>query len=139
MGGCNRIISTLLLYALALSASAQGVGDSKRLLCALTEASECSFRHPCLTGGPHLVNIPSFVKIDLQAKLVTASRDEGDDLSSPIVAATTNGNTLVIQGVENERGWNASIDKASGKMTVSVSGSDLGFVVFGACAPLDGQ
>jgi len=40
---------------------------------------------------------------------------------------------LILQGVENGRGWTLSIAEATGKMVLTVSGDEEGFVVFGAC------
>jgi len=42
---------------------------------------------------------------------------------------------LILQGVENGRGWTLAITETSGKMVLTVSGNEEGFVVFGACIP----
>ena len=44
---------------------------------------------------------------------------------------------LILQGAENGRGWSMTIDEKSGEMTLTVSGDQVGFVVFGACMRLD--
>jgi hypothetical protein len=46
---------------------------------------------------------------------------------------------LILQGAENGRGWSMTIDEKSGEMTLTVSGNQVGFVVFGACMRLDGE
>ncbi len=43
---------------------------------------------------------------------------------------------LILQGAENQRVWSMLITKENGKMSASVSGSDYGFLLFGACTVL---
>ena len=40
--------------------------------------------------------------------------------------------TIILQGIEL-RGWSAVINEQTGKMTVTVSGDDEAFVLFGVC------
>jgi hypothetical protein len=40
---------------------------------------------------------------------------------------------LILQGVENGKGWTLSINETTGKMVLTVSGDEEGFVAFGVC------
>lgn len=40
---------------------------------------------------------------------------------------------LILQGVQNGKGWSMVITEATGKTTIAVSDNQVGFVVFGAC------
>ena len=43
---------------------------------------------------------------------------------------------LVLQGLEQERAWSILISEETGKMSVTSTGSEAGFVIFGACTQL---
>ena len=43
---------------------------------------------------------------------------------------------IILQGVENGRGWSIVISEETGKMSATVAGDEIGFIVFGACTPL---
>jgi hypothetical protein len=40
---------------------------------------------------------------------------------------------LILQGVQNGKGWNLVIIEGTGQMTLVVSDENVGFTVFGAC------
>jgi len=40
---------------------------------------------------------------------------------------------LIVQGGEEGRGWSATIDEETGRMSAGVVGPDHVFAVFGAC------
>ena len=72
---------------------------------------------------------PAFVKFDVAAKTVTASRGRKSTVHSSM---HLNGR-LVLQGGENGRGWSATIDEDNGVMAASVVDEDHTFSLFGAC------
>jgi hypothetical protein len=41
---------------------------------------------------------------------------------------------IILQGFENHRGWTAAIERQSGGLTLSSTGADVGFIIFGNCA-----
>ena len=43
---------------------------------------------------------------------------------------------VILQGVENHRGWTAAIDRQTGRMTLTSPGTDVSFMIFGACTAL---
>jgi hypothetical protein len=40
---------------------------------------------------------------------------------------------LILQGVQNGKGWTMVIAEGTGKATITASDNQVGFVVFGAC------
>ena len=40
---------------------------------------------------------------------------------------------LILQGVQNGKAWSMVINEQNGKVTMSASDEQAGFVVFGAC------
>ncbi|MEE8415372.1 MAG: hypothetical protein V3S05_03795, partial [Desulfobacterales bacterium] len=46
-------------------------------------------------------------------------------------------NRLILQGIQSGRAWSMVINVTTGKVTLSASDEQAGFVIFGACTPLD--
>ena len=59
-------------------------------------------------------------------------------MDTVIGSSTRNEGELLLQGVENGRGWSMAITEATGRMVISVAGDEIAFVVFGACTGLNG-
>jgi hypothetical protein len=43
---------------------------------------------------------------------------------------------LILQGIEDGRGWSLVIVEETGKMSATIAGDQVGFVVFGNCTTL---
>jgi hypothetical protein len=118
-------------FALPGPVAAQ-VDVSKPLLCAVTEAIECPADAPCASLSVEEVNIPAFLVVDAKAKRL--SEHEGQR-STPAQSVTERDGHLYLQGIE-ERAWSAAISASTGKLSLTASRPEAGFVVFGACTEL---
>jgi hypothetical protein len=136
----------LILVAVCLGVSPAAADDfdgSKPLLCSLSSVAECTPEGPCTSTTPESVSLPLFVKVDLAAKAIVPARPSEGDRRSEIKVIEHVGGRLILQGAEGGpeeqktgRGWTASVSEETGKMVLTVSAPDVGFVVFGACLPL---
>lgn len=131
----RKLICLIALSVVVLPVtSAAGVYDgSKPVLCAVVETFECTPGAECQRGLAASINIPQFLRIDFTKNTVSAALEDGTVRSTEIKnIAHVDGMTL-LHGVQGARGWSVSIVDANGKMVLSVSGQEVGFVVFGAC------
>ena len=101
------------------------------MLCAPTIVTECGADGECRRGTPASVNLPEFLKVDLKAMKVHA---EGTGRESPIRNLERLNGHIIIQGCQNGRGWTMTIAEETGRMSSTISTSDEGFIIFGACA-----
>lgn len=109
---------------------------SSNVVCATTDVVGCVDGPGCLQGHARTFELPEFMFIDFQQKVVRATRESGHKEVSPIKNLEQTGTQLILQGVENGHGWTISIDQKNGRMTTIASGQDLGFIIFGACTAL---
>ena len=129
----------LILAALMLPSPlmAAGLDSSKTLLCATIDAIECGgLSAECYTGTAETVNLAQFVKVDLKEKKIEAVRQGGKSLSSTIMNHKRQNGKLILQGIEGGRGWSLVIVEETGKMSATIAGDQVGFVVFGNCTTL---
>jgi hypothetical protein len=104
---------------LSVSAVAGDFDGSKPLLCAVIDVVECGSGGKCQQVTAEDVGIPRFLTIKnsehIDGKLILQGAEDG------------------IEGVRDGVGWSLAIAEESGKMVLTASGDEVGFVVFGAC------
>src|SRR5262245_23819362 len=114
----------------AAAASAAGPYDGSRpILCVVTSIMECSAAGHCERQLSDRGSSPSFIKVDVAGKAITAEGTKRSELKN---VARVDGE-LILQGSENGRGWSATIDEESGRMAAAVVDNDYTFSLFGTC------
>ena len=86
------------------------------------------------------VNFPDFLNIDFKKKRITATKGGAIQRTSKIENRENVDGKLIVQGAEDGLegvkdglGWSIAINESNGKMVLTGSGDEVGFVVFGAC------
>ncbi len=125
-----------LILASMLCASYQAWAEdsydgTKPLLCASVEAISCEPGEPCQRGLPDLIGAPQFMRIDFSKKEII-----GPKHTTAIRLMEKTDEQIMLQGFELGMGWTFALDRTTGKMTVTLIGQEVAFVVFGACTPL---
>ncbi len=121
------------LCGLAVPVYAATIDTSQRVICSSIRTAECGLSSDCIVGLASDINVPQFFFIDLANKKVEATRPDGSELDTSFTMTANDGEPIILQGAENGRGWSATIDRETGGLVVTVSGSDVAFAVFGAC------
>ncbi len=121
------------LLSLSFQTSAGDVSNSKKLICAPVTAVECGVEGSCDRGTAESIDFPRFIRIDLEKRLALGEAPDGKTRTSKIMNVVDSEGSLILQGAQLGRGWSAVINKATGRLVVTVSASDFAVVVFGAC------
>jgi hypothetical protein len=116
-----------------MPAYAATIDGSQRLICSSIRTAECGLSGDCNVGLASDINVPQFFFIDLANKKVEATRPDGSKLNSSFTMTANDNEPIVLQGAENGRGWSATINRDTGGLVVTASGSDVAFAIFGAC------
>jgi 6-phosphogluconate dehydrogenase len=113
---------------------------SKELICSVMDIVECQPGGKCQQVTAEEVGIPYFFYISFKDKKISSTHADGSKRVTDIERFEKVDNKVIIQGaedgVEDVRdgvGWSAAIAEDTGKMVLTASGDDVGFVVFGAC------
>ena len=122
--------ATPFVSSVTFAGKIDGAGD---ITCAVMDVVGCT-EGGCVQGTASSFDLPVFIILDAKKKhLKAAYESEHKDLVSPIKNIERNGTHLILQGVENNRGWDIAINTNSGKMQGSGVGDNVSFLVFGAC------
>ena len=135
--------TNLKAFALALAASLYGAGTSAtsidgsaNLLCAALDVVGCENGPGCVEGQARDFELPQFMLIDFENKLIRSKDDVEKKVVSPMQNLQKTDKQIIIQGVENDHGWSATINRESGNINFAASGPEVSFMVFAACTTL---
>jgi len=126
-------ISCLLL--IPGGAAAGSFDGSRELVCAAMSTVECGYMADCTSGTAEDVDFPTFIRINVKKKTISATEDFGRAVTTEIKNIERSEGRLILQGFEEGRGWSLALSETTGKMVLTASGDQAGFVVFGACTP----
>ena len=142
MTGIARLLA-IVVGVLGMSVAVGDFDGSDPLMCSFGKVLECNAENSkCHVVANATVDAADFVKLDFRKKtIVSVSAGEDsppDDIDNVVDLA----NYLVVQGVQggsanDTLAWSMSISHETGQMVVTGAGEKAGFVVFGACAPMD--
>lgn len=120
----------------ATSVAAEGIDGKKDVVCAVMDVVACLEEESCLQGRASSFDLPEFIILDAKAKVIRPAYEGGEKAVSPVKNVERNGTHLILQGVENGRGWDIAIDTESGKMRAASVGDAVSFLAFGSCTAL---
>lgn len=116
--------------------AAGGLDGSNNMVCAVIDVVACVDDQACTQGTARSFDLPQFMIFDSEKKVLRATDESGHNAVSPIKNIERSGEQLILQGVENSRGWNIAIDTKAGSMSGSVVGDAVSMLVFGNCTSL---
>ena len=124
------VIGILMGPGMLPSVAAAAMDGSTPLLCALSSVVECTRGGSCDRSTTEEAQVPSFVRINVQQRLLSTV-DGGR--TSPIAAVQRANGRLMLQGMQNERVWGAVVNEETGQMSATVGEDDGAIVISGAC------
>lgn len=127
------ILATIGLCLFAFPAAGGDFDGSKPMLCAPIDIAECALGKGCQRVTAESVGLPQFLRIDFKQRSISGKLVDGTTKSVSIEMKKRQDGNLILQGVQNGRGWSMVIPEDTGKMTLSVAGNNVGFFVSGAC------
>ena len=123
----------VLSFVAPFPALAGDFDGTKPLLCAVVETFGCGPGGECIRGTAESIDIPQFLKINFEDKTISSTPESGQVRTTKIRDTELIAGKLILQGMQNGRAWGMIINETSGKVTLSASDDQAGFVVFGAC------
>jgi hypothetical protein len=135
----SRLVAAGALAATPFVSSAvpaAGIDGSSDIVCAVAHVVACLEDGYCLQGQAKSFDLPELLVLDTKNKVLRGTHESGHNAVSPVKNMELNGEHLVLQGVENSRGWDIAINSKTGRMSASGVGDDISFLVHGTCTAL---
>lgn len=137
---CAGLVAACAMVATPFISTAVSAGEmdgSKNIVCAVVDVVGCTETGKCVEGTAGSFDLPQFMIMDSEKKAIRAAYEAGQKgFSSPVKNMERSGDHLILQGVENSRGWDIAINTKTGKMSASGVGDAVSFLIFGACTAL---
>jgi len=135
-------LSLFLICVIHVPAYAGDFDGSKELLCVCMRVIECGPDGNCAEVSAEEIGIPEFLKINFKQKTIRDQQMGKNQNPSRIENLERIDGKLILQGAEDGykevrdgAGWSMAISEETGKMVLTESGDQVGFVIFGACIP----
>ena len=117
--------------------AAGGMDGSMSIVCSVVDGVGCEEEGRCLNGTARSFGLPEFMIFDAGKKAIRAAYESGlKDHFSPVKNMQSSVDHLILQGVENGRGWDIAINTKTGRMSASGVGDAVSFLAFGTCTSL---
>lgn len=116
--------------------SASDLAGKDNIVCAAMDVVACVEGSACIQGAAKNFDLPEFVILDTKKKIMRADYESGHKGTSPVKTIERSGEHMILQGIENGRGWNIAINTKSGDMSGALAGEGLSFLIFGNCTVL---
>ncbi|MGI9204089.1 MAG: hypothetical protein ACR2Q3_08770 [Woeseiaceae bacterium] len=137
----TRIIGTVFLCATAGLVGAADFDGSEPMLCSTVAVNECLPNGDCERVTANSINAPNFLRVDVDEKTITNADADATRPANVIESSAVMSGKLYLQGkddgLEGVRddglAWSVSINQVTGEMVLTASGSEVAFVIFGAC------
>ena len=133
----------LCICIVPLTSVAGDFDGSRPLLFSVISAMECTPDNGCRAVTIESVDLPRFLKIDLNKKTIGPVSESDTRPGSVIERIERVDGKLILQGAEDGYesvrdglGWTIAIAEGTGEVVMTASGDQVAFVVFGACLPL---
>jgi hypothetical protein len=126
----------IVLLGVSGGAAAEDLTGADRILCAGVQATYCDTSGECEVGMPWQWNMPEFVEIDFEAKIVSTTQAVERIRQTPIRTLERGNGEIYLQGVENARAFSFVIDEASGVASIAIAADGMTISVFAACTPI---
>ena len=133
----------LSIFISSLTVWADDFDGSRPLLFSVNSAMECTPVSGCRAVTIESIELPRFLKIDLNKKTIGPVSESDTRPDSVIERMERVDGKLILQGAEDGYesvrdglGWTIAISEGTGRVVMTASGDQVAFVVFGACLPL---
>ena len=132
--------SSGLMFATALLSNSLWADDltgSDSLLCYGFSAAVCSIEGECETTTPWQLNMPDFLKLDLEAGIAETTETAPEARETEIQMLEREDGTIILQGRQDERAFSWLISEATGEGTLTMSTPEEGITIFTLCTPTE--
>jgi hypothetical protein len=129
------LVGSALIFA--FPAAADDLTGEDEILCAGLFANRCFSNGECVTGSPETWNMPQFIEIDLDNKMLRTTEASGLNRQTPIKNIERDGDMVFLQGVEMGRAFSLAVNLKTGHMTAAVAFDGVAVDAFGACTPIE--
>lgn len=125
-------------FAIAATAAlADDVTGKDSLVCTAWQAISCSTATSCETTEAWELNLPDFVKVDLEAQTIGTFEGAAEDRATEIASVLRQDGKVFLNGIQEDRGFTWVINEETGEGTLAIATDTTVISVFTACAATD--
>ena len=137
-------LTLFVCFVAAKTGTACDLDGSRLMTCRAEKGIEYHGGDESKKFSPESVGLPDKFFVNFKDKLIVPTIDSLVRRTTKIQQSRHIEDKLILQGtdegvegVEDGIGWSMAISKETGKFVISVSGTSVGYVVFGSCTCIE--
>ena len=130
----RRSMFGLGLGAFAATAVADDLTGHEQFVCTAWHAVKCTTEGPCTPTEAWRLQMPDFIKIDLEAGEIATPEGTAEPRFTTIENVRRNESLIFLSGSQNDRGYTWVINEASGEGSLAIVADNAVVTLFTACA-----
>ena len=130
------VVAAAAFVLVAAAGTAEDLRGADKILCAAVQATYCDTGGDCEIGMPWHWNVPEFVEIHLDKRIVSTTSAAERPRQTTVRTLEREGGEIYLQGVENGRAFSFVINEASGVASIAIAADEMTVSVFAACTPM---
>jgi hypothetical protein len=127
-------LGAVMVAATSVATATTAFSKDGAAICAVEQAIACSPFEACERSLPGAINLPSLLKIDMEAGAILSVNASGAERSSPIAASTETEAAMTLQGVDNDHPWSLRVGLEDGRFALASVHEGASFSAFGVCS-----
>ena len=129
-------LSVFAILIPSTPALADDLAGATAVLCSSSWAAVCTSDEVCESGPPWAWNIPQFLELDLETKMLSTTEASGENRTTPVEVVRREEGLIFVQGMEHGRAFSIVVSENTGSMSAVIAAEDLTVSGFGACTPM---
>ena len=133
----NRRWAGLGICLIAGVATADDISGKSVFVCTAWHAVNCTTAGPCEPTEAWRLNMPDFLKVDLDAREFATLPGSEVTRFVPVESIARNEGRIILSGSQGARGFNWVINESTGEGTLAIVSDTTAITLFTACAAAD--
>lgn len=138
MRSLGRCVLSLAIALIAVPLLADDLTGSNDILCSAVRTAACLQNGKCAEELPSVVDLPQFVEVDLEGRVLRTTKASGQNLETKLNHVERADGLIMVYGVEEGHTFGWVVNERTGLASGAITLDGEVIVTFSLCTPIEG-
>ena len=138
MRSLGRCVLSLAIALIAVPLLADDLTGSNDILCSAVHTAACLQNGKCAEAQPSMVDLPQFVEVDLEGRVLRTTKASGQNLETKLNHVERADGLIMVYGVEEGHTFGWVVNERTGLASGAITLDGEVIVTFSLCTPIEG-
>ena len=134
----GRGVMSVVIALIAVPLLADDLTGSNDILCSAVRTVACLQSGKCVEEPPSMVDLPQFVEIDLEERVLRTTKASGQDRETKLNHVERADGLIMVYGVEDGHTFGWVVNERTGLASGAITIDGEVIVTFSICTPIEG-